>query len=466
MARPKPGDEFELTIDDLAFGGAGVGRRDGFVVFCPDTAPGERVRVRVRKRRRRHAEAELIELLSRGPDRVEPPCPLVPRCGGCRLQHIDYPATLDAKRRQIAEHLARIGGVHDVDVRPVEAAISRHGYRNKMEYSAFDDPDGELRLGFHERGRWDAMVALDACLLATPLGNRVRESVAAWARAEGLRGWDRRSHSGQLRHVVVREGVATSQVVVTIVSTSGCEQAVDRLVEPLRAAHPELVGLLHAVSDGVAETTAGLPTRTVTGAGRIEETVSGVTLELSAGAFFQTNTAMTERLYRHVSDAASLSGEQVLYDLFSGVGSIGICLSRGAREVVAIEIVAEAAEDARRNAERNGLRNHTSLCGDVRTVLRERREQLPPPDVVVVDPPRAGLSGGACRRVLELAPPTLVYVSCQPATFADNARRFVEGGYRLEYVQPVDMFPQTPHVEAVARFVRDSSPSPPTDRPV
>jgi 23S rRNA (uracil1939-C5)-methyltransferase len=430
-----------------------VGRHDGFVVFCPDTAPGERVRVKVRKRKRRHAEAELLEILETGPDRIAPPCPYVPRCGGCRLQHLEYDVALDGKRRQIAEHLARIGGLADIEVRPAEPAANPFNYRNKMEYSAFETPDG-VRLGFHERGRWDRMVALEACMLATPLGNAARDTVAAWAQEEGLTGWDRREHTGQLRHVVIREGVATEELLVTIVSTSGCEEAVDRLEERVTGNHPELVGLLHSVTDGVAESTADLPTRVVWGASRFHERVRGVTLELSAGAFFQTNTLMTETLYEHVVQAAQLDGTQVLYDLFAGVGSIGICLADGAREVVAIEIVADAVEDARRNALANGVENHTAIAGDVRVVLRERGEQLPRPDVVVVDPPRAGLSGGACRRILEAAPPVLVYVSCQPATFADNAKRFVDGGYRLEYVQPVDMFPQTPHVEAVARFVR------------
>ena len=453
MARPRPGDELTLTIDDLAFGGSGVGRHDGFVIFCPDTAPGERVRVRVRKRRRRHADAELLEVLAAGPDRVDPPCPYVPRCGGCRLQHVDYEVALGAKRSQISEHLRRIGGLEGIEVRAPIPAQARFGYRNKMEYSAFDS-DGVVRLGLHERGRWDRMVELEQCMLATPLGNAARESVAAWAREEELSGWDRREHRGDLRHVVVREGVTTGQLLVTVVSASGCEVAVDRLSARLRADHPQLVGLLHATSDGVAETTADLPTRLVWGEPRLTERIRDVTLELSPGAFFQTNTGMTEVLYDHAATAAGLDGSQVLYDLFSGVGSIGICLASGAREVVAIEIDPAAVEDATRNARANGITNHTALAGDVRVVLRERAQELSRPDVVIVDPPRAGLSGGACRRVLEAAPPVLVYVSCQPATFADNARRFVEGGYRLEYVQPVDMFPQTPHIEAVARFVR------------
>lgn len=454
MDRPRRDDVLELEVSDLAFGGAGVARHDGFVVFCRDTAPGDRVRARITKSRRRFAEADLVEVLEPGPPRVLAPCPYVPRCGGCRLQHVEYEVALAAKRDQVVEHLARIGHLEGVEVRDPDPAVERFGYRNKMEYSAAPGPGGTLALGFHERGRWDRVIDVEACMLATRLGDEVRETVRAWARAEAIEPYDQRAQSGTLRHVVVREGVATGQVLVAIVTAPGAETVVDRLAAPLTAAHPEVVGLLHSVNDGPAETTVGLPTRLVQGRDWIEERVAGVTLRLSAAAFFQTNTRMTDGLYRRVAEAAGLDGTQVLYDLFAGVGSIGIALAAGAREVVAIEIVPEAVEDAGRNARANGLANHTAICGDVGVVLRERRGELSPPDVAIVDPPRAGLAGRAVRRILELAPPTLVYVSCQPATFADNAARFVEGGYRLEWVRPVDMFPQTPHIEAVARFTR------------
>jgi len=454
MERPRRDDILEVEVHDLAFGGAGVARHEGYVVFCRDTAPGDLARVRVQKARRRFAEAELVEVLRPGPGRVAPPCPYVPRCGGCRLQHVDYALALAAKRDQVAEHLVRIGHLEGVDVREPDAAREIFGYRNKMEYSASPGPDGSLSLGFHVRGRWDEVIDVEACLLAGPLGNAVRETVRAWAVAEGITPYDQRAHTGVLRHVLVREGVATRQVLVSVVTSPGAEDVVDRLVAPLTGAHPEVVGLIHSVNDGVAEVTSGLPTRLVHGRDWIEERVAGVTLRLSAAAFFQTNTGMTDLLYRRVAEAAGLDGTQVLYDLFAGVGSIGIALAAGAREVVAIEIVEEAVADAERNARANGVANHTALCGDVGVVLRERKEELPPPDVAIVDPPRGGLAGRAIRRILELAPPTLVYVSCQPATFADNAAKFVEGGYTLEWVRPVDMFPQTPHIEAVARFTR------------
>ncbi len=444
----------EVTVGDLAFGGQGVARAQGFVVFCDDAAPGDRARVRVRKARRRFAEARLEEVLTPGPDRIAPPCPLVPRCGGCRLQHVAAPAVLEAKRAQIVEHLARIGHLHDVVVLDPDPAVEPFGYRNKMEYSAAPDPATGLRLGFHERGRWDSVVDVPECLLATPLGNQLREAVRRWALDEGVAPYDQRAQVGVLRHVVTRVGIRTDQALVNVVTTPGADEVVDRLAERLAAECPQLVGLVHAVNDGVAEVTGGLPSRLVWGRDFIEERIHDVTLRLSAGAFFQTNTRMAERLYERAAEAAGLSGEEVLYDLYAGAGSVGLVLAPQAREVVAIEIVPEAVRDAQANAARNGFSRYRTICGDVRVVLREQRDELPAPDVAIVDPPRAGLSGGAVRRILELAPPVLVYISCHPATFADNAKRFVDGGYRLEWVRPVDMFPQTPHIEAVARFTR------------
>jgi 23S rRNA (uracil1939-C5)-methyltransferase len=455
VARPQRDDQLDLRVDALAFGGMGVCRDDGFVVFAADTAPGDLARVRIRKSRRRFAEADLVEVLEPGPDRIVPPCPYVGACGGCRLQHIAYPATLEAKRAHIVDHLARIGHLEDIDVRAVDPAVAQFGYRNKMEYSAAPGPDGHLHLGFHRRGRWDEVVDIDPCLLATPEGNAARQTVRDWAVRHRVDGYDQRAQVGTLRHVVIREGIATGELLVTVVTAPGAEDVVDEVVAPLRAAHPGLVGVLHAVNDGVSEVTQGLPTRVLWGRDRFFEEVLGVRLELSAQSFFQTNTMMTGHLYTRVAEAAGLNGTQTVYDLFCGVGSIGVTIARHAAQVIGVEIVPEAAADAARNAAANGMDGYRVLAGDVGRVVREQRDTLPKADVAIVDPPRGGLSGRAIRRVLDLEPQVLVYVSCHPATFADNAARFVAAGYDLEYVQPVDMFPNTPHVEAVARFVRD-----------
>lgn len=467
MSRPARGAELELAIDDLAFGGAGVARHDGFVVFVPHAAPGDTVRARVRKTRRRFAEADLLEVVSAGPDRVPAPCPYVPECGGCRLQHVDGAAVLDAKARQVAEHLRRIGGIDSPPVLEPDPALEATAYRNKMEYSAGAEPEGGVALGLHAAGRWDRVVDIERCLIARPEIDAVRETVRGWALDNDVQGYDRRGlnrdapegQAGQprvLRNVVVREGAATGELLVTVVTSGGLSELLDDLADRLWAAHPGMVGFRSAETDGVAETTQGLPTRLVRGRDWFREQVDDVTLHLSADAFFQTNTGMTPTLYRRAAEAAGLDGTETLYDLYSGAGAIGVALAGRVGRVVAVELAPDAARDAERNARRNGVENHLSICGDVGRALRQLRGKLPTPDAVIVDPPRAGLSGRAVRRILELEPPVVAYVSCQPATLAENAARFVAGGYTLEWVRPVDMFPQTPHIEAVARFTRAS----------
>ena len=241
---------------------------------------------------------------------------------------------------------------------------------------------------------------------------------------------------------------------MTAVTSGGLAESLDDLADRLWAAHPTMVGLRSAETDGVAETTQGLPTDTVRGRDWFREQVGDVALHLSADAFFQTNTGMTPTLYARAAEAAGLGGTETLYDLYSGAGAIGVALAEQVGQVVAVELAPDAAADAEQNARRNGIENHLSVCGDVGRALRQLRGKLPKPDAVIVDPPRAGLSGRAVRRILELGPPVVAYVSCQPATLAENAARFVAGGYRLEWVRPVDMFPQTPHIEAVARFTK------------
>ena len=271
--RPKRGDEIEVTVGDLAFGGRGVARADGFVVFTPDTAPGDVATVRLRKVRRRFAEADLVHVITPGPGRVPVQCQFVPACGGCRLQHVRYEETLEAKRQQVIEHLARIGGLTDVNVLDADPAIERFGYRNKMEYSAAPGPDGELVLGFHRRGRWDEVVDINPCMLATPAGNQAREAVRAWAVECGIAPYNQRTNEGLLRHVVVREGVLTGQLLITIVTASGPDELVDQLADRLPAEVPGLVGIIHAINDGLSETTQGLPSRTVWGRDWLEEQV-------------------------------------------------------------------------------------------------------------------------------------------------------------------------------------------------
>jgi 23S rRNA (uracil1939-C5)-methyltransferase len=443
--------ELELRIDSLAYGGRGVARLNGFVVFVNRALPGDVVRARVTKVKRSHAEAVAVEVVEAGAPRVEAPCAHYPACGGCRFQDLAYEAQLDAKSQQVADALARIGGFSDLALEEALPAASTFHYRNKLEYSFTALSGGEVGLGFHRAGRWDEVLDVERCWLTTDLGNGIREAVKAWARAEGLPAYDQERQDGYLRHLVVREGRNTGQALVVLVTAPGDLAGAARLVEALRA-FPEVRSVHWAVNDSPAEVT-NLPTDLLWGEEAIEEEILGLRYRVRPNAFLQTNTEMCEVLYGLAREYAGLSGDETVYDLYCGIGTIGLTLAGDALTVWGIEYSEESIACAVENAELNGLANAAFFAGDVARDLDELRDRAGPPDVVVVDPPRAGLAGKAVRRVGELQAPRLVYVSCNPTTLAGNAKELVRDfGYRLDRVRPVDMFPHTPHVEAVALF--------------
>jgi 23S rRNA (uracil1939-C5)-methyltransferase len=439
--------ELELDVDSLAYGGRGVARHGELVVFVSRSLPGDRVRARVTKVKRRYAEAKAVEVLQKGPGRVEPRCPHFGVCGGCAWQDLDYEEQLRHKTAQVDDALRRLGHLDGYTLEPTVPAVELYGYRNKLEYSWSNGPDGPS-LGFHVAGRWDTLLAVDVCHIASEPGNCVRRAFERWARDSAL---TVRTGEGFLRHLVVREGRRTGQLLAQLVTAPGDVPAVERLRELVP---PETVGAVRSVNDGVAEVTAGLPTETLFGAAEFEEEILGVRLRLTAGAFMQTNTEMCDRLYQTALEFADLRGDETVWDLYCGAGAIALVAARAAGRVVGVELSEESVARARENAALNAIANVEFVAGDVAREARPLRDRLGPPDVVVVDPPRAGLTPKAVRRVVELAPERIVYVSCNPTTLAPNARQLVDAGYRLERVRPVDMFPHTAHIECVARFTR------------
>ncbi len=452
MSRPEKGSEVEVLVDSLAFGGRGVARLDDFVLFVDRALPGDRVRARVTKVKRSYGEATTVETLVPGPDRVKAPCPHFGACGGCKWQDLDYAAQQVWKAQQIADVLKRIGHQSDFVQDPIVPAIRTYGYRNKLEFSFGETEEGPA-LGFHRAGRWDEIMPVSACLLMSEAGNEARRVVESWARRSNGEIWDRRSNTGYLRHLVCRVSDRTGELLLTLVTAPGELPQSTWLVDELAERVPGCVGLLHATTSGVAEVTHGLATKLVFGRDWYEERLLGLRLKVSSGAFLQTNTEMCEKLYEIAIEEAGLGGDEIVWDLYSGIGSIALALAAHAGHVYGIEVVPEAVERAVDNAERNGVMNAEFIQGDVAKAVRPLLEAgMPSPDVVVLDPPRAGLTPKAVRRVLELEPQRIVYVSCNPTTLAGNAELLAEGGYRLERVRPVDMFPHTAHVECVARF--------------
>jgi 23S rRNA (uracil1939-C5)-methyltransferase len=484
--RPQRGDELELRIESLAFGGEGVARiGDGrYVVFVAGAIPGDLVRAVVHKRKRSYAHARTLEVLEPGPDRIAP----VADHPGVPWQVLPYERQLEIKAEQVGEALRRIGHLEGFEMEEIVPAAEQWRYRNKLEYSfGMSTEDGGLVCGFHASAGGNRVTPMGDCLLASELGNRAREIALAWCREQGLEAWDRgraRERSGdgeeekgaapagrrdrsertapgpdgraRLRNLVVREGRRTGKLQVRIVTTEG-ELEAGALAQALSAELGEsLAGVLWTRMRRLAETTAGGETELVWGDAALSERLGELDLRISPEAFFQTNTEMAERLYAIAVEYAKLEGWERVYDLYSGIGTIALTLAPHAGEVWGIELVEQAVADAIAGAQRNEITNAKFFAGDTRLALPELLERVGRPDVVVVDPPRAGLSGKVVRRIIEASPRRIVYISCNPTTLAPNAEEFAEAGWVLKRVRPVDMFPQTHHIECVALLERDA----------
>jgi 23S rRNA (uracil1939-C5)-methyltransferase len=437
--RPARGELLTLDVESLAYGGKGVARRDGYVVFVAGALPGDRVRAEVTRAKRGYAEASTTEIVQPSPDRVPPRCDHAGEpCPGAPWQGLAYEEQLRQKHSQVEDALVRIGHLSGFEVEPIEAAVERWRYRNKLEYS-FGERDGELVLGFHARGRWDVIVDAEDCQLASERNNARRNELRDWARSASLPAYDKRSREGVLRNLVIREGRRTGQLQSRLITS------------PAEIPRPPVD--LHTIVEGPGSGNDG-PTGAL-GAEYLEEEICDLRFRISHRAFFQTNTEMAERLYAIAAEMAGLTGSESVFDLFCGIGTLGLTLAGRAGEVWGIEIVPEAVVDAEENARLNGIENASFRTGDARKEIRPLLAEAGSPDVVVVDPPRAGLSKKVVRRLIECGAPRIVYVSCNPTTLAPNAAQLGEAGYRLRRVRPVDMFPQTPHIECVALLERE-----------
>src|SRR5918992_3535829 len=414
MAAPVAVDqELDLRIDSLAYGGSGVARTNGFVVFVRRALPGDLVRARVTRVKRSHAEALAVEVLEADAPRQEAPCQHYPECGGCRFQDLAYEAQAQWKDRQVREALQRIGGLEDPPLEPIVPAVEQFHYRNKLEYSFTRTPDGPA-LGFHRAGRWDEVLEVERCWLTTDLGNEIRNTVRDWAREERLEPYDQEAQTGYLRHLVVREGRNTGQALVMLVTAPGEKFETGYFVEVLRR-FPEVRSIHWAINEQPSEVT-NLPSRLLWGEEAIEEEILGLRFRLRPNAFLQTNTQMAERLYELAIEAAGLTGEETVWDLYCGIGTIGLAMAKNALTVWGVDVSEESIACALENADLNGIANAAFFAGNVGQSLEELAERAGPPDVVVVDPPRAGLAGKALKRPGAPAASRLVYVSCNPTT--------------------------------------------------
>jgi 23S rRNA (uracil1939-C5)-methyltransferase len=456
--RPERDQVIRVRVDSLAHGGEGVARYGdgGYVVFVSGAVPGDEVEAVVVKRKRSYAHARTVKIVVPSPERIEPRA----QHPGVAWQVLPYERQLQIKQQQVQDALQRIGKLEGFDMQEIVPALQQWRYRNKLEYSFGQDDSGQLICGFHGPGGRKRVEPIEDCLLASEVGNQARLAALQWARTLGLRAWDRTREglSGSvplLRNLVVREGRHTGKLQVRLVTTPGDLEA-HSLAAALVQELPDgvLSGVLWTRSASPAETTMGGETELLWGEDALPERLGELDLSISAEAFFQTNTEMAEVLYGVVAEFAALEGWERVYDLYSGIGTIALTLAPRAGELWGIELVESAVADAIATAKRNEVTNTRFFAGDTRLALPELIERAGKPEVIVVDPPRAGLSQKVVRRMIDAAPKRIVYVSCNPTTLAPNAAQLVEAGWRLVKVRPVDMFPQTPHIECVALLER------------
>lgn len=447
--------KFEITIDSLAYGGAGVGKIDGLVVFVQGAAPGDRLRAQVTKRKKQHAEAAILEILEPSPMRQESPCPLFGDCGGCKWLHLPLAHQHAAKSQIVDETFQHLGKIQHGPIEPIQASPNEFRYRNKMDMTFGTDESGQVVLGFHRSGQFDQIIDVGKCLLQPEPFDAAVQVLRDYAREQRLTAYDPNSHRGFLRSLILREGRNTGEALIILVTASGDLPRRDDLVKRLREVCPALKGFLWGINDGVADIVWLDRLAWMWGVDVIHERLGDMTFSISPMSFFQTNTAATELLYQTVANALDLTGEEVLLDSHCGTGTIGIFCAPRCRHVYGIEIHLPSVQDARANAQRNGLDNCTFLAGDVRQTLPLVR-QIAGQAIsrVVVDPPRGGMHLKALSQLMDLAAPVFVYVSCNPTTLARDLIELNNFGYEIERVWPLDLFPHTYHVETVVKLVR------------
>jgi 23S rRNA (uracil1939-C5)-methyltransferase len=467
----KRGDECEVTVERFAAEGKGVARANGYVVFVRGGVTGDHVRVRIVKAKRSFAEAEVVELLRPSDLRTAPRCKYFGVCGGCAWQHVTYDGQLTFKRQLVVDAFERIGGFENPAVRPTIGADDCYFYRNKMEFSfgvkwltreefarvqpaSNDIPARErFALGLHVPLRFDRVLDIDECWLQSEASRKIVNEVRGFCLERELSVYSTISHEGYLRNLVIREGKHTGEVMVNIVTSDYQPAIVNELCDRLRLLFPQITTMVNNVTTRKSQVAVGEEEYVVYGPGYIAEQIGRRRYRISANSFFQTNTIQAERLYNTVREMAEVTPQDVVFDLYSGTGTIALHLADDAGAVVGIEAVESAVEDAMRNARENGVTNCTFVRGDLKDRLVDDDAWLAQhgaPRVMIIDPPRAGMHEKVVHRILQMRPQRIVYVSCNPATQArDCAILCRTGTYHLDGAQPVDMFPHTTHVENV-----------------
>ncbi|MGN1400298.1 MAG: 23S rRNA (uracil(1939)-C(5))-methyltransferase RlmD [Bacillus sp. (in: firmicutes)] len=444
-------DTVTVTFEDLTHDGAGVAKVDGYPLFVPYGLPGEKAVIKVTKVNKGYGFGRLMELLESSPDRVDNPCQLHKECGGAQLLHLSYDGQLRAKEKQVRETLERIGGLSDVNVHPVLGMDHPWSYRNKVQVP-IGEQNGKVVAGYYRKRSHD-IVDMENCGVELSMDDKLILTIRDILVANGVSPYDEKEHRGTIRHIMIRWAKATGEIMVVLVTRTRTLPNQEEIIKDIRKAIPSVTSIVHNIN--VKRTNVILGDRFVTlwGSSTITDYIGDVKFAISPRSFYQVNPTQTKVLYDKALEYAGLTGEETVIDAYCGIGTISLFLAKQAKKVYGVEIVEDAVRDAKRNAELNGITNAEFVAGPAEDVMAEWKEQGIKPDVIVVDPPRKGCDESLLQSIIAMKPKKVVYVSCNPGTLARDLKILGEGGYQTTEVQPVDMFPQTTHVECVAQLV-------------
>lgn len=443
----------QIEIREIASGGNGIGRlSDELIVFVPGTVPGDIISGRIVKKKKQYAEAELLEIIHPSPYRRSPLCQHFETCGGCKWQMIQYQKQIEYKEKLVRNAFIHIGRFDkELSISPIIAGQQEFHYRNKMEFSFGHSAEGKLTLGLHCPGSWENVFDVSECLLTQDFTNQLVELVRSESIRLDIPPYHNYFHQGTLRFLVVRTGIHTGENLVSLITTGENPEQVDQLLQKIAEYLPDGSSLLHGISNRKAAIATSDQFRVIRGAQQIQEKLDDITYYLGPNTFFQSNTLQAEILFRYAKEMAVLKPSYRVLELYSGTGAISLSMAAEVRQITGIELVAESVESANQNKLRNGISNCEFLCGNVSALIPQFEKT--PFDLVIIDPPRPGVSPGTIQILKKIQAEKILYISCNPDTLArDAAMLTCDGYYSVSRIQPIDMFPQTPHIECICLF--------------
>lgn len=443
---------YDVKIESLTHDGLGVARVDGFPVFVANALVGEEINMKVTLVKKTYAFGRAVDYFVTSGERVKPECGIYKQCGGCQVQHLSYEGQLKMKHDTVVNHLKRIGHIEDANVLPTIGMQNPSRYRNKTQVP-FGYADGKVVAGFYQK-RSHEIINMQSCLIQTDISDQIVETMRQLCQELEIDPYNESLNLGVLRHVIVRVGFKTEEIMVTLVTRTHEIPNSELLIQRLVSKYPKIKSIAQNVNSKVTNVIFGDETRILYGEPYIYDEMNGIRFAISPRSFYQVNPIQTETLYSKAVEYAQLSGNEIVFDAYCGIGTITLFLAQHAKQVYGVEIIPEAIEDAKMNARLNGFENTQFAVGKSEEIIPAWIENGIVPDVIVVDPPRKGCDRSLLDTMLEAAPDRIVYVSCDSSTLARDLRVLIDGGYKLEVVQPVDMFPQTAHIECVAKLVR------------